>query len=89
MLTTTSPNSILLASLDATQDFLARYGYEAVKCTASAVQELKQSIRSFRLLLLDDVLPHHMVGDPLRLCVQFMDAENVDIDENMCKGEIL
>jgi arginine/lysine/ornithine decarboxylase len=41
IMTTTSPNSLLLASLDATQSWLTKHGKTAISKTAVAVKRLK------------------------------------------------
>lgn len=45
MLTTTSPNALLLASLDATRAQMAHSGYSMVSGTAAAVDELRNKLR--------------------------------------------
>lgn len=44
--TTTSPNSLLLASLDASQSFLSEHGHLTVEKTICAVENFKEQIRA-------------------------------------------
>ena len=45
MLTTTSPNTVLLVSLDATRAQMASDGINLVQCAATAADEIRQEIR--------------------------------------------
>ena len=95
-LTTTSPNSILLASLDAARSQCAVSG-GSIAASAEMVEALREEIRCTlqgAVELLDDsddILPRRKGGlvviDPLRLCVRFEGYElATDIDDELCSS---
>jgi len=93
MLTSTSPNALLLASLDATQAYFTTYGTTVVPHTARQVAAMKNQLRSVSMVrLLEDsqqVREKGLVMDPLRLTVQFRHPQrpsltSAAIDGLMC-----
>lgn len=94
MLTTTSPNALLLASLDACCGLMGTAQWrEQFRATVLAAKELKRSIHDFddndevHLRLLDyskSVVMKGLVVDPLRLSVQLHAENSLLVDDDMC-----
>jgi arginine/lysine/ornithine decarboxylase len=91
-LTTTSPNSLLLASLDATRAHLHDEGESSAAAAIAAIAEIRSDCRcqSSKVVILDDSVEVRQLGlhvDPLRLTVHFACANNQDVDDSMCASE--
>ena len=95
MLTTTSPNAVLLASIDHARSQAFSHALK-IRETAELVDSLRERIRIadnvVRLLedspLIKNSIEQGMLSiDPLRLCVQFEGRETrcEEIDNEMCK----
>jgi arginine/lysine/ornithine decarboxylase len=92
MLTTTSPNSLFLASLDATRGQFAKEGTAILDKAVIAINDIKQSIREGkgRITLLDDsdnVKSLQLLIDPLKLTIQVSNDESLSVDDTMCEDE--
>lgn len=95
MLTTTSPNAILLASLDCCSSMMgSAEGRYLLAGTVADALELKSYLRNrlskdFSCIeLIDDspgVVSKNLVVDPLRLSIRFGNRDSLAIDEKMCK----
>lgn len=89
LLTTTSPNALLLASLDAARAQFAVDGAESVPRAAAAVNELRDVIRtklSGSVALLEDSSEVEAAGlrvDPLRLSLRFLGRPSLEVDADM------
>ena len=84
--TTTSPNALLLASLDAARAQMSDGGggVEALAQTCAALNGLRAELRAAGLLLMDDVAVVSSV-DPLRLTVSFPHAPDATtVDDWLC-----
>jgi arginine/lysine/ornithine decarboxylase len=91
-LTTTSPNAILLASLDATRSHAATEGLSLAARSVAAVNDIKQAVRSHpqaAVLLEDsaDVIRHGLLVDPLRLTIHYAAENNQAVDDCMCEDD--
>jgi len=93
MLTTTSPNSLFLASLDATRGQFAKDGYKYLEIAINAINDIKNNIKNNnngKIHLLDDsknVKELNLHIDPLKLTIQVNNNENIKIDDKMCEEE--
>jgi arginine/lysine/ornithine decarboxylase len=89
LLTTSSPNSLLLASLDAARANFAVNGTELAKLTVSTCQELRDYIRQNLgdfISLLDDsigVKNSNLYIDPLRLSFKMKYGNSIEVDQWM------
>jgi arginine/lysine/ornithine decarboxylase len=95
-LTTTSPNSILLASLDASITYFQNEGKTVIEKTANLVSLMKKRLSAnprIRLLESSDLLlKRNWSVDPLKVSLQFVDDNGVVkncemIDDDLCKSD--
>ena len=97
MMTSTSPNSLLIASLDATAQQFSVKGYEMIKEARVAATHLRDSIRAFdskgtnKVTFLDDSVDvqsrSHLIIDPLRLSIKYniqARKNSIETDDAMC-----
>ena len=89
ILTSTSPNSLLLASLDAARAQVESCGKHSMVIALKAVQEIKYLCRQHpdKVKLLEDseeLLRRGLSLDPLRLTLRFAMKDNQVIDDRIC-----
>ena len=89
MLTSTSPNSLLLASLDAARAQLQSSGKQSIQVALEAVQEIKDLCRQHpdKVQVLEDseeLVRRGLCIDPLRLTLRFTVNNNQLIDDKLC-----
>lgn len=91
MLTTTSPNSLFLASLDATRGQFEKEGNIILQKAMDAINDIKEAIRTKgKISLLDDsenVKTLKLLIDPLKLTIQVDNNESLNVDDIMCEEE--
>ena len=92
VLTSTSPNSLLLASLDAARAHLQSSGRQSIEVALDAVQEIKDLCRKHphKVRILDDskeIANRGLCVDPLRLTLRFAVKNNQLIDDQLCEKE--
>jgi arginine decarboxylase len=82
MHTSTSPQYAMIASLDVARKQMSMEGYKLLSRTLMLAQELRAQINStgaFRVLELEDILPHELKGDGVQL-----DPTKVTVDITGC-----
>eukprot|EP00595_Chromulina_sp_UTEXLB2642_P001188 CAMPEP_0196763462 /NCGR_PEP_ID=MMETSP1095-20130614/4109_1 /TAXON_ID=96789 ORGANISM="Chromulina nebulosa, Strain UTEXLB2642" /NCGR_SAMPLE_ID=MMETSP1095 /ASSEMBLY_ACC=CAM_ASM_000446 /LENGTH=266 /DNA_ID=CAMNT_0042116677 /DNA_START=579 /DNA_END=1375 /DNA_ORIENTATION=- len=94
-LTTTSPNAMLLASLESCVDHLtSNFGVNQINDAVNAAVELKNKLRELKsysnIRLLEDIeelTANNLTVDPLRLSIRFGGQDAIEVDDLMCEDD--